>query len=48
MREGNLIERGYLKSYIFFEVHSNFPRFTITPTTKILKIGHETGFVPPF
>ena len=39
---GGLIERGaYLKSYIFDEIHNNFPNFTFTPITKT---EQEIGF----
>ena len=37
MREGLIRGRGgggYLKSYIFDEIHNNFPNFTITTITK--------------
>ena len=37
--------RAYLKSYIFDEIHSNVPNFTIKPKTKK---EQEIGFLSPF
>ena len=47
IRDGGLIERGgglSVKSYIFVEIHSNFPNFS----APITKTEQEIDFVSPF